>query len=674
MKKFSRFIALLLCLALAAAFFAACAPTPSAGSDGMYTVTFTQNYAGAPAATYVEVAENATVAKPEDPTRSGYAFVGWYKETLGINEFSFDTPITEDTRLFAKWGMTVATVTFELGDGSAPQTQQIDVGETVSEPASDPEREDYEFIGWFADRACTTPFDFSAPIRENTTIYAGWNQLRATVTFLWYEGEEQTTKVEVGSPVARPAEDPTREDYAFTGWFSDPACNEAYDFAAPVNEDITVYAGWDLTTATVTLNYNYEGAPASGTLKADVGEAAAEPADPERTGYDFTGWYIDAGYTELYDFATIVNNNFTLYAGWKLHEYTVTFDMNGGSGENIVTKVLYNQLAVQPENDPVRTGYTFLGWYADAAHTTQFNFNVPITEDTVIYAGWQSESSSGTCELTYYLNYEGATGTYYTDSVRTGRYITPPATPERAGYYFAGWATDQAGENLFDFNNNRATTSMNFYAKWLKGYTFEAEYTNLTDPPKRGQGTSDNCSGTQLIQSPSDVLGNGTEMGMSNGYYVGKLYYNGAFLDFEIDAAAAVDDAVLVLRLSVDWYDMFLDEDSWQIIVNGTPLEYGDLDLTGAVSENENGDMFKRPFENYEISVPLQLVEGQNTIRLYTNNSKNHGGTFNAETPLIDCIYLYSDVELSWFECHPENVGKTMADVKYDVTYPLVQD
>lgn len=673
MKKFSKFIALLLCLALAATFFAACTPPPQS-SEGTYTVTFSENYAGAPAATYVEVEENDTVAKPEDPTRSGYAFVGWYTEALGINEFSFDTPITEDIRLFAKWGMTVATVTFELGDGSQPQSQQIDVGETVAKPASDPERTDYEFTGWYADRACTQEFDFSAPIRENTTIYAGWNQLRATVTFLWYTGKTETAKVDVGNPVARPAEDPTREDYAFTGWFSDPGCTEEYDFTADVNGDITVYAGWNLTNATITLNYNYEGAPASGSVKAAIGQPAAAPEDPERTGYDFTGWYIDAACTELYDFETAVNNSFALYAGWTLHEYTVTFDMNGGSGENIVTKVLYNQLAVQPENDPVRTGYTFLGWYADAAHTTQFNFNAPITADTVIYAGWQSESSSGTCELTYYLNYEGATGTYYTDSVRTGRYIDPPATPVRAGYYFAGWATDQAGENLFDFNNNRATTSMNFYAKWLKGYTFEAEYTNITNPAKPGQGTSDNTSGLGLIQSVADVAGNGTEMGISNGYYIGKLYYTGASLEFEINAAEAVDDVVLVLRLTPDWYDYILTDQGWQVRVNGTALSYGSLELSGAVGEADGGDTYKRPFENYEISVRVQLNAGKNTIQLYTANSNNHGGTYNAETPLIDCIYLYSDVELSWAECHPENVGKAMADVTYDVTYPLVQD
>ena len=74
--------------------------------------------------------------------------------------------------------------------------------------------------------------------------------------------------------------------------------------------------------------------------------------------------------------------------------------------------------------------------------------------------------------------------------------------------------------------------------------------------------------------------------------------------------------------------------------------------------------MNKRPFENYEIG-NITLKEGKNTIELRTTNSRDHGGTFNAETPLVDCIYVASDSVLTWAECKPENVGQTMADVQY---------
>ena len=209
----------------------------------------------------------------------------------------------------------------------------------------------------------------------------------------------------------------------------------------------------------------------------------------------------------------------------------------------------------------------------------------------------------------------------------------------------------------------------------MKGYAFEAEYTNLENKP--GQGTSDNTSGVGLIQTPKDVLGNGTIMGMSNGAYVGKLYYNGAFLEFKINSEEEVFNAVLMLRLTPDLRDMIFTDEDWQVVLNGERIQYGNLALTGAIEQNDyneagepiSGDMYKRPFENYTITTNLHLNKGVNTIRLETHNNRNHGGTFNAETPLIDCMYIYSDSVVSWAECHPENVGKTMADVDYAITY-----
>lgn len=239
---------------------------------------------------------------------------------------------------------------------------------------------------------------------------------------------------------------------------------------------------------------------------------------------------------------------------------------------------------------------------------------------------------------------------------------------------------------MFNFNNGRAQgSSMTFYAKWLKGYTFEAEYTYLTGKP--GQGSSDNCSGTDLIQRVKDVPENGAQMGMSGGAYVGKLYYNGAFLEFNVTSDKEVEDATLVLRLTPDLYDMYFTDETWQVIVNGERLEYGNLSLTGAIPQSMldengniiNGDMTKRPFDNYVMTTKLHLKAGNNVIRLVTNNREDHGGTFNAETPLIDCMYIYSNSSLKWTDgkVYPENMvaeGLTLADIKYDVTYDTERD
>ena len=150
------------------------------------------------------------------------------------------------------------------------------------------------------------------------------------------------------------------------------------------------------------------------------------------------------------------------------------------------------------------------------------------------------------------------------------------------------------------------------------------------------------------------------------------MLYNGAFLEFKITSSATVNDAVIVLRLTPEIVDMIFTDNEYQVLVNGTKLNYGSLSLTGAYEQNgkdENGNTLsgesnKRPFENYELAVKVTLVKGENTIRLVTNNNRDHGGTFNAETPLVDCIYIYSFSELDWAECHPENVGKSQDEVE----------
>lgn len=103
MKKLGKIICILLCAVLALSVFGAC--DPPSEKEGMVKVTFSQNYSGAPEATYAEVEAGSTVEEPEEPSRAEHVFLGWYTDSIGINEFSFDTPVTEDIRLFAKWDL-----------------------------------------------------------------------------------------------------------------------------------------------------------------------------------------------------------------------------------------------------------------------------------------------------------------------------------------------------------------------------------------------------------------------------------------------------------------------------------------------------------------------------------------------------------------------------------------
>ena len=90
------------------------------------------------------------------------------------------------------------------------------------------------------------------------------------------------------------------------------------------------------------------------------GQKATKPADPTREGYTFDGWYTEEACANLYNFDTSVQNALTLYAKWKINQYTITFKPENGDKDTII-KQDYGTDVTAPAN-PAKTGYTFAGW------------------------------------------------------------------------------------------------------------------------------------------------------------------------------------------------------------------------------------------------------------------------------------------------------------------------
>ena len=338
-------------------------------------------------------------------------------------------------------------------------------------------------------------------------------------------------------------------------------------------------------------------------------------------------------------------------------KYTVSFDSMGGSAVE-AQQVKEGEFATEPE-DPTRDGYLFTYWYSDeeCGEDDVYNFaETPVTEDITLYAGWVS--SEGSATATFYWNYQGAAEevyetVYFTDGGR----LTKPADPSRGSdYYFAGWYTDQQFTTEYSAMK-KYEGNQSFYAKWLSKYTFEAENTQLTGlvgdyalgladqlGNKKGQGYSNNPAGKALIVEEGQSGANA-----SGGYYVTSLYYNGAYLEWEITSDVAVDDAMLYVRLSSEYFDAKLTDDNFKITVNGEELSFNDINLTGAITDMSS--MEKRPFSDHGVG-NISLKAGVNKIRLTVNNSDKpmQTGTMAATAPMFDCIYVYSTSDLTMKE------------------------
>ena len=195
-------------------------------------------------------------------------------------------------------------------------------------------------------------------------------------------------------------------------------------------------------TYTITFKAN-DGASTADVTQAAVGgeETTLNANTFAREGYTFTGWNTaaDGSGTAYADKAKVtLTANLTLYAQWKINTFTVTFNANGHGTAPAAQTVEYNGKATKPA-DPTATGYTFGGWYKEAACTNAYDFTTPVTADITLYAKWTA--------ITFpirFVDYDGET-LLYTQTVNYGEtpvYSGP--TPTREGnaqysYNFNGW-------------------------------------------------------------------------------------------------------------------------------------------------------------------------------------------------------------------------------------------
>ena len=141
-----------------------------------YTVTFETN--GGSAVVSQSVTDGSKATKPADPTKTDYTFDGWYADATFAKAFDFNTAITADTTIYAKWKENAVTpvtytVSFEVNGGSAVADQTVTSGTKATKP-TDPTKADSMFDGWYQDATFTVAFDFDTAITADTTIYAKW--------------------------------------------------------------------------------------------------------------------------------------------------------------------------------------------------------------------------------------------------------------------------------------------------------------------------------------------------------------------------------------------------------------------------------------------------------------------------------------------------------------------
>ncbi len=119
------------------------------------------------------VKHGQTVERPQDPTREGYIFKGWYEDFECTKEFDFDTKIIDNTFIYSKWNRTYSVIFAD--DNKFLFETYVENGLSVSKPET-PTKEHFEFLGWYKDQDLKEPYDFNTPITDNIIIYSKWEE------------------------------------------------------------------------------------------------------------------------------------------------------------------------------------------------------------------------------------------------------------------------------------------------------------------------------------------------------------------------------------------------------------------------------------------------------------------------------------------------------------------
>ena len=289
-------------------------------------------------------------------------------------------------------------------------------GKEVIEMPGDPTKEGYVFDGWYYDEGIwEKPFTANSlldtPLSESMKVYAKWNEEYCTITYNLNGGQnnsENPSGYIPGNEIILQA--PTKLGYTFLGWYSDSNFNtKVTQIASESTGNIELWAKWEAIEYTIIYNLgggiNNLNNPSSYTI--GNGEIILE--DPSKRGYFFDGWY-NANGERVYFINPNDLKEIELFARWKLEEYTITYELNGGINSDLnIFKydILSNTIIL---HNPTKTECTFEGWYTTAEFLPEskvYEIKSGSVGDIVVYAKWleyRIESAPG-----YEIDYSQST-------------------------------------------------------------------------------------------------------------------------------------------------------------------------------------------------------------------------------------------------------------------------
>ena len=439
-------------------------------ADKLYTVTM--DTAGGDPIRPIQYTVESEAFQLPTPVRTGYIFLGWTGEGITEPQKTIEIPqgSTGDRTYTANWQVIEYTITLLDMDGAGTSEALV---YTVEQPVTlpTPTREGYAFLGWTVNSDMAPQLTVVLPQGSigNRTYTANWELTEYNITMDLNGGSGETALLYtvIDDEFALPT--PTRNGYEFVGWTGEGITTPQTSVKIPKGStgDKAYTANWQVIEYTITLDTN--GGPNVSPIKYTVEDSFTLPY-PLRPGYEFAGWVLDG--SGMLPATTLIiyygtTGDLHYKAEWRLAEYTITMDLNGGSGQEKVVYTITDEDFELPT--PTRNGYEFVGWTGERITTPQTCVKIPkgSTGKKAYTANWQ------VIKYTIITLLEGGNAGSSGAYVYTVEETFTLPTPTRTGYTFWGWTGEGITKPQPNVTIPKGSTGDKTYIEnWVEtGYT-----------------------------------------------------------------------------------------------------------------------------------------------------------------------------------------------------------
>ena len=388
-----------------------------------------------------------------------------------------------------------------------PTSYTIESPDITLQPAT---RTGYTFNKWTSDDQDITTIPNGTA--GNLTLTANWTINQYTLSFDTAGGSTINAITQNYSSDITAPSNPTKTGYTFANW------DKTIPSKMPA-ENQTFTASWTANTYSVAFNPNGgTGTMSNQSFTYDETAKALTTNTFTRTGYTFSGWNTQANgsgtsYTDgqsVQNLTSTANATITLYAQWTIQNYTITYDLDGGTVATANPSSYNVESSAITLNNPTKTGYTFAGWTGSNGTTPATT--ITIAKDSTGNRNYKANWTINKYTLTFITN-GGTTIEAITQDYNTS--VTAPANPTKNGYTFTAWdKTIPARMPAENMTFTASWTIINYTISYdLDGgtvtdnptsYNIESSAITLNNPTKTSHDFT-GWTGTDLTETTKNV-------------------------------------------------------------------------------------------------------------------------------------------------------------------------